>query len=64
MALVLARKSGEGITLKLPDGTAVKIACEIDHLNRVKLSITAPRGVQILRDELLAEEFDGAIPDH
>ena len=51
MALILRRRDGEAVVLKTSDGD-VKISVEVDG-RAVKLAISAPPEVKILREELL-----------
>lgn len=54
--LVLSRKLTEAIIITLPDGRNVEIrVVDIDY-GKVRLGITAPRDVPIMRQELLSEE--------
>lgn len=53
--LVLSRKAGEIIHV----GDAITIEVRRVAGNRVALAIDAPREVQVLRGELLADEGDG-----
>jgi carbon storage regulator len=51
--LVLCRKLGETIVLSRPDGLRVEIAVVDVVRDKVRLGITAPDDVKIVRSELL-----------
>jgi carbon storage regulator len=54
--LVLTRKPGETIVLKLPTGEVVQVVViNIDH-SRVRVGVEAPKDVVILRGELYADQ--------
>jgi len=55
--LVLSRRIGEQIVIA--DEIRVTIVAVNGH--RVRLGITAPRAVQVARQELLAEDSQGAL---
>lgn len=51
--LVLTRKRGEGILLRLPDGRVIKVSVvEFRGSKRVRLAIDADTDVRIVREEL------------
>lgn len=52
MGLVLTRKDGQGITIKIPNCEDIKITL-VKEDNMIRLNIDAPREYQIYRDELL-----------
>lgn len=56
MALILSRKLGESI--QIGDDIVITIA-EIDR-GKIRLAITAPRDVAILRTELLPQRGSGS----
>lgn len=51
--LVLRRKPGEGITLRLPDGGRIHISVSEFGGARARVAIDAPATVQVMRDELV-----------
>ncbi len=53
--LVLSRKVGERVLI----GQEVSVTIVRIGPNAVRLGIQAPRGLKIVRDELLGEEIDG-----
>lgn len=53
--LKITRKPGEGLTITTSDGE-IHIDFEIKSGKQIKLSIDAPRAVEILRDELIKGE--------
>lgn len=50
--LVLARKVGESIILRMPDGTECTITVTKTSRWSAKLGISAPQTVRVLRSEL------------
>ena len=54
--LVLSRRPGEAIVMRLPNGQRIKvIVCERRVGGAVALAIEAPRAVEIWREELAAK---------
>lgn len=53
--LIFSRKNGDSFILVLPDGRHVEIYVAARSLHVVRVAITAPADVKILRAELLAE---------
>ncbi len=60
--LVLSRKPNETIRLTIPEnlppGTVIEITAIDVRSNTVRLGLTAPRSVQIVRAELVDESAD------
>ena len=53
--LALKRRSGESITMELPDGRVIVVeVVELSH-GVVRIGIEAPKDVHILRTELIGE---------
>jgi carbon storage regulator CsrA len=50
--LVLARALGQRICIRLPEGEVVVEVCKIDG-GRVSLGISAPRSINVAREELV-----------
>lgn len=53
--LTLTRRSGERIQITTPDGTEIWIRVTETRPNKCRLSVDAPAGVRVLREELVAE---------
>ena len=53
--LVLTRKKGDKVRLRLPDGTTVWVVLVESRGGRVRLGFDAPREAEISRGELLPE---------
>jgi carbon storage regulator CsrA len=49
------RRPGEAIVIRLPTGERVSVAVVRIRGNQARLSIEAPRGVSVVREELLKE---------
>ncbi len=55
--LVLSRGVGERIRLKMVEGTVVWVeVLEVARWGRVRLGISAPKDVQILREEIISPD--------
>ena len=63
-ALVLTRKANEGVTLTVPPSekdTVIHITnVRNDSRNQVRLALEAPKQVNIVRDELIKKDQQGA----
>jgi carbon storage regulator CsrA len=60
MSLVLTRHRDEAVILKTSDGTTIKIVVvRIDDRNRVRLAVSAPDSVEIIREELMYQSEKG-----
>ena len=63
--LVLSRKKSESIKVTIPAGTLITADLEIDLMvvdvrgDKVRLGLTAPKVVRLLREELLPVEQAG-----
>lgn len=53
--LILVRKAEQGIVITMPNGVEVTYRILAVEGERVKVGITAPQDVQILREELLPD---------
>ena len=51
--LILARKQGESLILKTPDGTQIKVVILGTKNGLARIGVDAPSDIEILRDELL-----------
>jgi carbon storage regulator CsrA len=49
----LTRKAGDSLVLTLPDGRGVAVTAVCVEQSRVRLGITAPKDIPILRGELV-----------
>lgn len=61
--LVLSRRPGERIVLKLPNGEQIELLVADVHRQRkvVRIGIDAPRDVEIYRSEIMNESPGGAV---
>lgn len=55
MALILTRKTGESIILKLEDGRQIKVTLSEIRRNQARIAFDAPLEIEILREELTDE---------
>lgn len=60
MALCLTRKPDQSVILRTKDGTNIKVlVSEIISSQQVRLAITAPDSVEVVREELLYQTEKG-----
>ena len=60
--LIISRWLGQGLLLRLPSGAEVTVEVLRRHGGNVRLGISAPREVSVLRAELLAAAANSPPP--
>ncbi len=54
--LILSRKVGEKVEIKLPDGRSVMVLVSRLNDHQVRLGFQAPRDITIMRSELVSKQ--------
>ena len=62
--LVLTRNPGDAFTIRQPDGSKIRVVILERRGRQIRVGIVAPKGVSILRDEILAADPEETFQDY